>query len=119
MSWDREKERRAGKAMTVGSCVFGLIFSVFWCVMAVSMGAGFMLIFGIPFAGLMGYRLYVLLQLSKGQPKEHTRREAEPWERPVHAETRTDAAGSGYCPYCGSSVETEFAFCPKCGRKLK
>ena len=41
------------------------------------------------------------------------RQECDPWEqqeRPV---------ADGFCPYCGSSVEETFEYCPKCGRKLK
>lgn len=26
---------------------------------------------------------------------------------------------SNYCPYCGSSVEESFSFCPKCGKNLR
>lgn len=123
MSWDRDKERQAGKAMTMGGAVFGLVFSIVWCIAAAAMGAGFMLIFGIPFAGMMAYRLYVLSQMAKDDPQQ-PRKEAEPWDPPA-AEPRTDReapAGrdrrSGYCPYCGGTVEESFAFCPKCGRRL-
>lgn len=115
MAWDRDKERKAGKAMTIGSCVFGLIFSIVWCILAWSMGAGFMLIFGIPFVGMMAYRLYVLLQMGKDEPKQS--KENDPWERP--AQPRTESTGSCYCPYCGSVVQPEYEFCPKCGRRLK
>ena len=65
MSWDREKERKAGRAYHMGSAVFALIFAIFWCVMACAMGAWFMLFFGVPFVGMMVYRLYVLCQLAK------------------------------------------------------
>lgn len=120
MSWDRDKERKAGKAMSVGSSVFGLIFAIAWCVIAVSMGAGFMLIFGLPFVGMMGYRLYVLLQVSKEEPGKG--KPSEPWDRPdstPRAPTGNSTAGNGFCPYCGSAVQTDFEFCPKCGRRLK
>ena len=115
MSWNRDSERKAGKTMTIGGCIFGLVFSIFWCIMAVSMGAGFMLIFGIPFVGMMIYRLYVLLQMSQ---KEEPPKASDPWDRPAKA-PRKDCAAGGYCPYCGSAVEESFVFCPKCGRKLK
>ena len=49
MDWDREKEKKAGKAYHVGVSVFALIFAIIWCLAAVAMGAGFMLIFGINF----------------------------------------------------------------------
>lgn len=115
MSWDREKEKKAGKAMTIGSCVFGLVFSIFWCIAAASMGAGFMLIFGIPFSIMMAYRLYVCIQLTKKDDKP-----AEPWDRPQSPAPRQDTpstSGSKFCPYCGSGVEEAFEFCPCCGRR--
>ena len=111
MAWDRDKERKAGKAMSVGSCVFGLIFSIFWCVAAASMGAWFMLIFGIPFVGMMAYRLYVISQYAKEEPKQET----DPWDRP--AQPDRPAGGNGFCPYCGGSIQEGFEYCPKCGRK--
>ena len=114
MAWDRDKERKAGKAMTLGSCIFGLIFAIFWCLMALAMGARFMLIFGIPFVGMMIYRLYVILQLSKEEPKQEPKKEVDPWDRPAQQERPT---GNGYCPYCGSPVQESFDYCPKCGRK--
>lgn len=122
MSWDRDKERKAGKAMSIGNSVFGLFFAIAWCVIAVSMGAGFMLIFGLPFVGMMGYRLYVLLQVAKKEPGKG--KETEPWDRPdsppqALAGNSVPAAANGFCPYCGSAVQTDFDFCPKCGRRLK
>lgn len=116
MAWDREKERKAGKAMGVGMSVFALIFSVFWCLMACSMGAYFMLLFGIPFVGMMGYRLYVLLQMTKEEPKQH---QADPWERPAAPRFEENRNTDGFCPYCGGTVEAAFEFCPKCGRRLR
>ena len=114
MAWDREKEKKAGKAMTIGSCVYGLVFSIAWCAIALAMGAGFMLIFGIPFAVFMGYRLYVVLQVTKEDEKKPPQKEVDPWDRPV-VERTTKA--NGFCPYCGRTVETDFTYCPSCGRK--
>ena len=118
MDWDRKKERKAGKNMTIGSTVFALIFAIFWCFMAASMGAGFMVIFGILFIGMTGYRLYVLLQLAKDQEEKEHLKEADPWERPaVEAPRQDGGAKNGFCPYCGSAVQAEFQYCPNCGRK--
>ena len=125
MAWDRDKERKAGKAMGLGSCVFGLVFSVFWCIAAASMGAWFMLIFGVPFVGMMGYRLYVMAQVAReGGGKQSQTSAAEPWDQPPAPRSESprytpQASDPGeYCPYCGAGVEAEFAFCPKCGRRL-
>jgi hypothetical protein len=113
MSWDREKERKAGKTWHMGVSLVALIFGIFWCLAALSMGAGFMLVFGIPVVGLMAYRLVMVAKHGEDKPKQPLRQEADPWdrqERPV---------ADGFCPYCGSSVEETFEYCPKCGRKLK
>ena len=118
MSWDREKERKAGKAYHMGFTVFGLVFAIFWCVAAASMGAGFMLIFGIPFVGLMVFRLVMCAKYAEEKPKQPPRQPADPWEQ-QEPPRREKTGGSGYCPYCGSSVEDAFEYCPMCGRKLK
>lgn len=118
MAWDREKEKKAGKAMTVGTSIFGAVFAVFWCVMAASMGAWFMLIFGIPFAGMMVYRLYVCLQLTKEEQPGKSVRDTDPWDRSVSSTPKSGSAENGYCPYCGAGIQEGFAFCPKCGRRL-
>ena len=121
MSWNRDRERKAGKAMTIGTCVYGVIFSILWCAAAVWMGAGFMLIFGIPFAGLMLFRLVVLVRKA-GEEKQ----EREPWERADRAGEYTTYAPpssgteeNGFCPYCGGETKTGYAFCTKCGRRLQ
>ena len=116
MAWDREKEKKAGKAMTIGSCVYGLVFSIAWCCIALAMGAGFMLIFGVPFAVFMGYRLFVVLQMTK-EDKEAPRKEVEPWDRPGVESRSASGVANGFCPYCGRAVEADFSYCPSCGRK--
>ena len=115
MAWDRDKEQQAGKAMTIGSSIFGLVFAIFWCIAAASMGAWFMLLFGIPFVGMMVYRLYVCLQYAKNDEKKPPRKEADPWDRPVSS--GNGATGGKFCPYCGGSVQETFEFCPHCGRR--
>ena len=117
MSWDREKEKKAGKAYHLGFSVFGLVFAIFWCIAAASMGAGFMLIFGIPFVGLMAFRLVMISKHGEEAPKQPPRQETDPWEQQVPPR-REHTNGNGYCPYCGSFVSESFEYCPKCGRKL-
>lgn len=117
MNWDREKEKKAGKAYHMGFSVFGLVFAIFWCIAAASMGAWFMLIFGIPFVGMMVFRLVMCVKYTEDKPYQPSHQSAEPWDRPE--DTQQFHGGGGYCPYCGSNVEEGFAYCPKCGRKLK
>lgn len=115
MAWDQEKERKAGKTLSIGSCVLGLVFCIFWCIMAVFVGARFMLFFGIPLVGMMCYRLYVLIRVSKENPGQ--KKERDPWEGP--GQVPPAAPGNNRCPYCASPVKSEFEFCPTCGRRLK
>ena len=39
MEWNRDKERKAGKAMSIGGNIYAVVFFVIWCVIAVAMGA--------------------------------------------------------------------------------
>lgn len=118
MSWDRDKERKAARNMSIGSCVFGIVFLLIWTAVAPS----FMKLFGLAGLAMMLYRLYVTIQLTKDGKKAPPQKELDPWDRPaIHEEPRQDSANSGSngcCPYCGSSVQAEFEFCPKCGRRL-
>ena len=118
MNWDREQEKKAGKAYHLGFSVFGLIFAIFWCVMAASMGAGFMLIFGISFVGFMAFRLVMIAKVGGTSQKPKTGRESDPWEQQQPTQ-KTEGYKNGFCPYCGSSVEESFVYCPKCGRNLQ
>ena len=113
MAWDREKERKAAKAWHKGMSLVAVIFGIFWCVVALSMGAGFMLIFGIPFVGLLIYRLVMVSRHGKEEHKAPPRQETDHWN------PRVRSAENGFCPYCGSTVDESFEYCPKCGRKLK
>lgn len=115
MRWDRDSERKAGKAMGIGMSVFALVFGIVWCITVISMGAGFMAIFGLLFVGIAAYRLAVMLKLAKSEG-----REKEPWERPQAPTGTAQTSGTNckHCPYCGENVESRFAFCPICGRRL-
>ena len=112
MRRDWDKERKAAKNMTIGSCIFGIAFLVLWTAIAPS----FMKLFGLIGLGMMVYRLYVILQLGKEEEQKHPK-ETDPWERPaIHQPPRRKTGGS--CPYCGQDVEENFVFCPMCGRRL-
>ena len=112
MSWDRDKERKAGKTWHMGVSVVALIFGVFWCLTALSMGAGFMLIFGLPVVGLLAFRLVMVAKHGNETPKQPPRQAEEPWER------QQRPVQEGGCPYCGYRVDEDFDYCPKCGRRL-
>lgn len=114
MRRDWDKERKAAKNMTIGSCIFGIVFLVIWTAIAPS----FMKLFGLIGLGMMVYRLYVILQLGKEEEQKHPK-ETDPWDSPaIDQPPRQIAPDRGFCPYCGQRVEESFAYCPKCGRRL-
>lgn len=146
MNWDRDKERKAAKSMGVAMSIFAIIFALVWCLMAASMGAWFMLLFGIPFVGILVYRLVVMLKLTKEDPKHgaQPRQEADPWDTTQNADrlmknfrslrsayqeefqdeaedpdTRAGHRNSPkFCPHCSFWLQDGFDFCPKCGRRI-
>ena len=119
MDWDRDKERKAGKAMGIGASIYAVIFAVAWNVIAAASGGGFMLIFGLPFLGFMIFRLVILLKKSKAE------KPADPWEQTQQPRSYTvnpepqRRSEDGFCPYCGEEVKAGFTFCPKCSRRLQ
>ena len=119
MAWDREKEKKAGKAMTMASSVYGLVFSIVWCIFAASMRVWLFVILGLFIVGMSAYRLYVCIQLSKEEKKKELPPEVDPWDRPsIPQPSRQETAASGkFCPYCGFELQEGFEFCPKCGRR--
>ena len=115
MSWDREKERKAGKAIGIGGSIYGIVFMVIWCGLAVAMGAWFMLIFGVPMLGFMIFRTVAIVQKSKAEKQK------EPWEQPDRSQSSCETHRThqdGFCPYCGRQLSEDFTFCPACGRRL-
>lgn len=117
MNWDRETERKAGKAYHLGSSLFGILFAVVWCIIAASMGAWPMLLFGIPFVGLMVFRTVMGMKQLNAKTGKTPPVEQEPWERPAESQRPVSEQQNGFCLYCGSSLEESYVFCPYCGRK--
>lgn len=111
---DRDQERRAGKTWSIAMSVFALLFSIVWCIVVIRLGAWFMAIFGLFFAGMAAYRLVMMLKLSREGKKE-----PEPWDPPRRNTGDAQTGAGNTCPYCGETVEARFAFCPICGRRLR
>lgn len=115
MEWNRDRERKAGKAMGIAGSIYGIVFIVIWCAVAAGMGAWFMLIFGLPMLGFMIFRLTVMLQKSKKKPQDPWNQTSQPRE---HWTSSPKPNRDKFCPYCSKELKEEFVFCPTCGRRL-
>ena len=116
-----------GKSMISGAVsVIVALVGVVWTFGAVSMGAGFMAFFGVAFIVIAlinagegfynataGKRMSVV-DVVDGQE------EPDPLnERFSAREEPQPSQASAYCPYCGTPVESDYAFCPRCGKTLR
>ena len=117
---------------SVGSIV-AAIFGVIWTIGAVSIGAPwFMAAFGVVFivvaiisAVYNGHnataknRMSVLDITEDGEePDPLNTAFGDDKEATVTPVNPAHPAGSKFCPYCGSPVGDDFAFCNNCGKKL-
>lgn len=128
--------------------IFAALFGIFWCVIAVNIGAGFMAIFGIVFIGIAiaqavynyrnatGENRYSAFDITEDgeEPDPFTerfrqyRQESRP-PRSSHpadpdpisyGQTGQPSAGqkSRFCPYCGTPADPDYQFCKNCGKHL-
>lgn len=128
------KPGRGPSMMDGFGSVFGIIFGIFWTVLAASMTQGFGLV-GIIFP-LFGV-LFVIISIGNAvyNFKDATGKnrysefditddaeEPDPLNRyfgdKPESPPATHSSGSGFCPYCGAPVQSDFAFCRKCGKAL-
>ena len=109
--------------------IFVAIFGVFWTIMATSMGAPiFFTLFGIGFIVMAVTGAIYNFKNATGKNRYSSydivdsNEEFDPWnERFGHAENTSvpfDTGDINFCPYCGVSIEENYSFCPKCGKKL-
>lgn len=118
-----------GPSMMGGiSSIFVALFGVFWTIAAVSMGAGFMGIFGIIFIAMAVVSAVYNFKNATGKNRYSSfditedGEEPDPWnerfgERRDYTQP-SPTGGSRFCPYCGARAEGDFAYCNKCGKKL-
>jgi hypothetical protein len=109
----------------IGSVAAGL-FGVFWTGLALSMGAGFMAVFGVIFIIIAVAGAVYNLKNATGKNRfseydiTNSTEEPDPLNERFGGDgpDKTGEAASAYCPYCGSPVQQGFAFCNRCGKKL-
>ncbi len=114
---------------------FGIVFAIFWTIMAVSMGApiffaGFGVIFIIMSIAQFVYHYKNATGKNRYSEFEITdeSEETDPlneYVRQRYGDTYADGtprANIGgenrFCPYCGAKAGDDFEYCPKCGKKL-
>lgn len=139
------KPGRGPSAMEAVFGVFGILFGVFWTVLAASMtqGAGIIGIifplFGVGFVVLGVVRTAYSLRNAFGENRNSEYDITDDGEEPDPFDPRnarredmyrdgaarsaphdggTSAPAGGFCPYCGAPVEADYQFCRRCGKKL-
>lgn len=125
------KSIKPGRGPSINSgimSIFAGLFGVVWTIIALSMGAGIMVPFGLIFIGIAIYQAIYNFKNAKSKNRysvfDITDDEEEPdplnekygidkkeYELDVHED-------SNYCPYCGNRVEDDYTYCNDCGKKL-
>lgn len=124
-----------GPSMMGGfGAVFGIVFGIFWTVLAASMTQGFGLVgiifplFGVLFIIIGVVNAIYNFKNATGENRysefdiTDDTEEPDPLNqhfggKPKHT-SNVPPTGSSFCPYCGAPVQTDFAFCRKCGKQL-
>lgn len=116
-----------GPSMMGGvGAVFAAIFGVIWTIAAISMGAGFMGIFGIFFIGIAVFQAVFHFKnaTNKNRYSSYDIVDSEEELDPLNMQfsdtekaSKTVTSGDGYCPYCGGPMLSDFEYCPKCGKR--
>lgn len=115
--------------------IFVALFGVFWTIAAASMGGGLFAVFGIFFVimaivqavynlkNATGENRYSVFDITDGHEEPDPfqikygsaddRKEERTADQTIYAD-----ADSSFCPYCGTKVEDDYAYCHKCGKRL-
>lgn len=121
---------------TIGTVIFGVLWTICAFAMTAEGGFGFVgmifPLFGVVFVviGIVqaayhyknatGKDRYSEFDITEeGEEDDPGRRwvkGAEPWDQ--LKQTRPPRSGAEHCPYCGTKLQRDFRFCPKCGREL-
>ncbi len=121
--------RGPSKLGAVGG-IFTALFGIFWCFFAASIGAWFMIPFGIVFVAFSVYIAfyhghnatsedrYSLLDIVDENEEADPLNEKYGRKKPDAAKASDEDSSGGFCPYCGKAVKGDFDFCPGCGKSL-
>lgn len=104
---------------------FAALFGVFWMIMASSMGAGFMSLFGLIFIAIAIIQAVYHFKNATSENRYSTfdivdaSEESDPFHVQLgNKEPEKIASDCKFCPYCGTAVEEAFEYCHKCGKRL-
>ncbi len=110
-------------------CLLSGLFGVVWTAIAAGMGGGPFALFGILFiasavimaiynfknaTGRNRYSVYDITEYGE-EPDPLNERLGKPCPNPS---PKQEGAESKFCPYCGTRVAGDYAFCNNCGKKL-
>ena len=124
------KPGRGPSKMGMVGGIAAALFGVVWCIVAGAMGVWFMIPFGLIFVGLAVYNAiynhhnatsqnrYSIIDIVDEDEEKDPLNEKYGRKASAGQAIREDGTSAAYCPYCGTSVDSEFDFCPKCGGKL-
>ena len=129
MKTNHEKQRKTLNATGVSIYIFGILFLLIWCLIAASIGAWFMVLFVIPMASLLVFRLIFLLKQEKNGPwdmQDELLERAQALHSVVQDAFENDSIGENtdkshdhsprFCHHCHFWIHNSAQFCPKCGR---
>ena len=109
------------------------VFGVIWTVGAASMGApGFFVLFGVVFVVMaiagIAYNFYNATQKNRMSSFDITtgNEESDPIAKALgHSSDTKPSENSAprkfegdFCPFCGTKVNADFDYCPKCGKDI-
>lgn len=105
--------------------IFMVGFGIFWTVMAARF-SGFFALFGVLWTCIaIANTVYNFKNATKKNRYSaydivDSSEEPDPWNQRFVSQEADHAHGGQhrFCPYCGTAVEEDFAYCGKCGKKL-
>lgn len=124
------KPGRGPSRMQMVSSIGAALFGVFWCIIAASIGAVFMIPFGLIFIGIAVYNAWYSYHNATAEDRFSVIdivdevEEVDPLnekygkKREEVSVMENNGTSAEYCPYCGKELSSDFEFCPKCGKKL-
>ena len=117
-----------GPSMMGGiSALFAALFGVFWIIVVLQSGGGFFAFFGVIFIAMAlvqaWYNFHNASQKDRFSSFDivDSREEMDPLDPryagqddiPVRS---SDSDAPRFCPYCGAELQSDYLYCPECGK---